>query len=509
MFQRIHELQTAIQVHVNHSIQFINDYENSSQTILNDFFNVFHVLTDIDAFNQALKDFEGKYRGNTELGYFEIPFLWFCVDFSEILWKLSLFLFDMLAFARKFLRKITPLIASSTSLYRQQPWEDLQYELCEEIISLLPNHYQNELEIFYRLGRMVEVFELGALNPSQIRNTLIRSLKPQSGGISREDRVRTFFDLTGMEWGIYFYPPAFLLSWIFIWLEIKDSKLFSEKFDLLDIKNQSIASTGVLYSCTTDRKDFIFGRMAIPKGTREELINHLQYGEKKNILTIRECREIDEYFPSISYRFYDSGTGWNYSIPGLRRAILTRDLDIDSPYKRSFSISNWNKNWLCTWEKEPLRYIELLCNYWGLLNFQPLCERAGEVYLSQDQTELFGSDNRILWEVFEQKVMQILCLPKSLRNFYFIDRYFIVPNIDTDEKLLAKVLQNLPYAISFTFKDKTQRIFTQLNPILVKFLQKELGWKIFNLIQLNRPERPSLKFFDKDLFEFKKPAFLS
>ncbi|MFX1508619.1 MAG: hypothetical protein ACFFDC_21260, partial [Promethearchaeota archaeon] len=98
MVTREDYLRASIQTIVNQIKKHSEAYDEVSQVLLDDFLESFHFLDDPSTFVPMLRAYEERYRYNNELGYYQIPFLWFSVDFMEILWKKFLFCEDALIF---------------------------------------------------------------------------------------------------------------------------------------------------------------------------------------------------------------------------------------------------------------------------------------------------------------------------------------------------------------------------------------------------------------------------
>ena len=84
----------------------IATFDFQSQNLLTEFLSCFLNLNNSDELFQRISEYEGKYLGNSALGYFDIPFLWFSVDFCQILKNFFPFLQANLQWIQKTLREM-------------------------------------------------------------------------------------------------------------------------------------------------------------------------------------------------------------------------------------------------------------------------------------------------------------------------------------------------------------------------------------------------------------------
>lgn len=486
----------------------IPPYNNTFQHMLRDFCNVFKPISAQkpiiyqSEFKERLKEFDKKNRF-TKI-YYKLAFLWFACDFVALVHKYLILRKKSLGFIHKILREVFKLVEKQIPLESVPEWEKLQYECKKNIVPLLHTHYKNETKIFNRLNSLIDECGLGSLNPKRIQKAVWSSLRGPPWRPTQEVQIQTFFDLTQIVWDLHFYPEAFLLSRVFIYLRVKKSKEFKKYQRVFSSSDIQVSRTALV---SEGSKEFFIGRQIIPQKSFDDFMNFLLIGEDQEIFEIVEYQKVVDFKHTVSYAFYKAGIGWSFQTKQFKNITKNKiPLNCIEPvYFETLKKTNpWNPDWSCTSSRKTEQFIRTMCRFWRAYSFEDLYNLAGHIHLNQDRTKLFKPHNKFLRELLKKNVFQIMITPWGLIRSYSINSYLVIPPRTVSKEDLENILIILPFALSFELHNGNVRIFCYMDKILVDFIRNNLKWRVLLRRQSIAQYNLNPSDFDLDSYSWKK-----
>lgn len=482
---------------------YIPKYDSDTQKVIRDFCNVFKPINILSELKKTTKRFDNQYRFSEE--YYRLSFLWFACDFCRLIYRHLLLKDEPLGLIHKTLRKVHALILKSVSLSAEssKPWDDLQEFCRKELPSVLQRHYKDEQQVFYSLFSLIEYKGLGSLNPNHIHDVVKLSILGPPWKIPISKQVNIFFDLTRVEWSLLFYPSAFALSRIFVRLRITKKHEFNKFHKMLTHPKSYVYQASHTFIGLEAYQNVFIGWLILPHGFFIDFRNFLETWEEKGIFRIEEYQEVVDIKESVSYAFYQPGSGW----------MFPNDLSLSHPnlasteaYKK---IDNWNEvDWFFRQCENPIQPIKVLCKYWRGFFYNDLQKLAGHINRNQDNTRLFEPDTTLLWDLIRKKVLQIMIIPRELVLSFAHTYHILLPPQTVNEKEMKNFLPILPYALSIEMYNRKIGIFCYLDRSINNFIQNKLKWPVIPLRQVTAQPALNINHFNKDTYSWKIPWFL-
>lgn len=472
-----------IQTHLLLISKFSTNNNSESKKILVEFCNKLSNLSN----NYKSKSDIIKYINKTEFTphYYETPFLWFSVDFFNLILNYYWIRKSPIVFILKILRKVTRILKKDIAFNKIDIWEGIQYECNKDLCDLLSEFNLDAPlipELNYLLKKNLRKNDIDLL---YLNNKIKDNFPSQRGYISKNKRFKMFLNLTGTQICTLYYPQAFLLSWVYIDLEIKDKSLFW-KFLNLENKNSSLISSTSFLLCNKSINR-IFGWIVIPNNTINNFKWTLSYLEKKGVIFSNLCEEIIDYSESLSYNFYKHGRGWEF--PNNKLLLKTK---FPETKKKNFMItSNWNKNWNIQMAEEPQNYIKQLSSWWGNKNWNEIMKFTSE---------------RNVFDLIKNRVIQTLVIPYKLL-FFLVPHMYIIEFKNSDS-LIKRMRKIVPYSSLLTLKNEDKKILIFHSP---KSLEKRLidHQITFYPVRIKySPQKIVNSFFNEELNIFRPPEYL-
>jgi len=428
-----------IQTVINQLPRYIELYSSDEQQLLNEFLNTLKYYNEADYKREHLSrrfiEYNQQYSQTQK--YLDTPFLWFAVDyFSHANLTLSLAKFDGKTFYEYMTKPLKrsaqskglfSLIKNSTSLMDFE-WENLQVTSTRIDIKLLDEH----LIALNSVYKTIEELGVHSLNSTELK----KKLTENTSEFSYMRDYKNFHRLIDSQWALWFYPPAFDLSHVYINIILEENSNITDLIDFNDSHNTTLCNSRI-YRIPISKNEYC-GYLTIPSRMDTSLKEEFTLNQEKDKIIVKKYEKVSMERIGTSFALYETKKGWTDSIPSLNKqnlyALKRKKDPIDNSTLSNFYITpEFNDNWNFQKFIEPAKLILLYCKGSLFYNFDFL--PLNKVTSSDQSTNRYNmSEIGLLKYLYEKGVCRITYVATRLLYAFSPYQYeIILPKMTSNE----------------------------------------------------------------------------